>query len=220
MIFFEKSKGEALQPILDSAKSSDKEEAYRGGDVFETLKADFCCKCYLCEDAEVTVPNVEHFEPHKGDMEKKYDWNNLFYACGHCNNLKQHHFWPLLNCTLKADRIWEAVEIRFVPFPKPTVEIIAHPQIGKEKECTNTCALVEKCLTGRECTSIKQEGARALRKKMNREFTKIYEQIREKNVAGIKRMVADNAPFAGILRWLLRNEYPDLFELTCQNHLS
>ena len=217
MIYFKKSDGEALQTILDSAKSSDKEEAYRSGEVFEKLKADFCCKCYLCEDAEVTVPNVEHFEPHKGNLDKKYDWNNLFYSCGHCNNLKQHLFWPLLNCTVEADRIWEAVEIRFIPFPKPTVEVVAHPQSGKEIECANTCRLVDKCLSGRDCTSIKQEGARALRKKMIREYTKIYEEIRERNIEGIKSMVAKNAPFAGMFRWLLRNEHPDLFELTCGN---
>jgi hypothetical protein len=220
MIFFEKSNGEALQEILDSAKSSDKEDAYRSGDVFDTLKSDFCCKCYLCEDAEVTVPNVEHFEPHKGNLDKKYDWHNLFYACGHCNNLKQHLFWPLLNCTDKEERIWEAVEIRFVPFPKPTVEIIAHPQSGKEKECTNTCRLLEKCLTGRDCTAIKKEGARALRRKMTRGYTEIYKNIRERDLAGIKGMVDKSASFAGMFRWLLRNEHPDLFELTCGNDLS
>jgi hypothetical protein len=214
MIFFKKSNGGSLQPMLDSAKSSDKEETYRSGEVFEAIKTDFHCKCYLCEDAEVTAPNVEHFEPHRGDPDKKYDWNNLFYACAHCNNLKQHRFWPLLNCTVEADRIWEAVEIRFSPFPKPTVEVIAHPQIGKEEECTNTRELLFKCLSGRDCTSIKQEGARALRKKMNREYANIHEQIRDKNVSGIKQMVSDNAPFAGMLRWLLKNEHPDLFELT------
>ena len=220
MIYFKRSEGQELQAILDSAKSSDKEEAYRSGEVFDALKNDFLRKCYLCEDAEVTVPNVEHFEPHKRDPEKKYDWNNLFYACGHCNNLKLHHFWPLLNCTVEADRIWEAVEIRFVPFPKPTVKIIAHPQNGKEKECTNTCALVDKCLSGKDCTPIKQEGARVLRKKMTREFTEIHKQIRKQNIAGIKRMVADNAPFAGMFRWLLKNEHPELFQQTFGNALS
>ncbi len=220
MIFVEKSNGEELQPILDRAKSSDNEEAYRSGDVFEKLKADFYCKCYLCEDAEVTAPNVEHFEPHKGDPDKKYDWNNLFYSCTHCNNLKQHRFWPLLNCTVETDRIWESVEIRFVPFPKPTVEVIAHPQIGKETECTNTCRLLDKCLSGRDCTPMKQEGARVLRKKMNREYARIHEQIRDRNVTGIQQMAANNAPFAGMLRWLLKNEHPDLFESTCCNGSS
>jgi hypothetical protein len=32
--------------------------------------------------------NVEHRVPHKGDLGLKYDWNNLFLSCTHCNNTK------------------------------------------------------------------------------------------------------------------------------------
>ena len=212
MIRFEKSSGNRLQPVLDAAKSSDKEEVYRSGDVFDTLRKDFHSKCYICEDAEVTSPNVEHFEPHKKNLKKKYDWNNLFYACSHCNNLKQHHFFPMLNCTIRNDRVWDSMEIQFEPFPKPTVIIIPHPRTGKTRETENTQKLLQKCLGGADCTAIKQQGARVLRKKMTRVYKEINYAIRTGDIPRVKRMVEDDAPFAGMLRWHLKNNHTALFD--------
>lgn len=33
---------------------------------------------------------MEHLLPHKNGkyLDRKFDWNNLFWACGHCNNVK------------------------------------------------------------------------------------------------------------------------------------
>jgi hypothetical protein len=217
MILLTKSGGEKLQPILDEAKSSNREEAYRSGEVFRTLKSDFHRKCYICEDDEITAINVEHFEPHKGDLNKKYDWNNFFLSCGHCNNLKSQHFWPLLNCTVEEDKIWESIEIRFVPFPKHTVKVVFHPQPGKETECENTRKLLYQSLSGEGCTPIKKEEARSLRKKMNRVFADIYKAIRKEDFDTVKQMVADDAPFAGMLRWLLKKHHPGLFMMITSN---
>lgn len=35
-------------------------------------------------------PQVEHLKPHFNGkyMERKFDWNNLFWSCGHCNGVK------------------------------------------------------------------------------------------------------------------------------------
>jgi uncharacterized protein (TIGR02646 family) len=60
---------------------------YRSEEVVRSLKTMFHGKCYLCED-EVSDPVVEHFIPHEGDDAKKYDWNNLYYACHRCNGIK------------------------------------------------------------------------------------------------------------------------------------
>jgi uncharacterized protein (TIGR02646 family) len=74
---------------------------YKCGDVIPRLKADFHNKCYLCEDKGITSINVEHFIPHRGDKNLMYDWDNLFYSCGHCNNTKLAipKFNNILNCT-------------------------------------------------------------------------------------------------------------------------
>ena len=58
---------------------------YRNGVVFDTLVEDCHCKCYICEDKTTDI-NVEHIVPHRSDVALRYDWNNLFLACGHCNN--------------------------------------------------------------------------------------------------------------------------------------
>ncbi|MDO4340990.1 MAG: HNH endonuclease [Eubacteriales bacterium] len=56
----------------------------------EQLKTDFHNKCYLCEMKDLQDPQIEHLLPHKNGRypERKYDWNNLFWSCAHCNSMK------------------------------------------------------------------------------------------------------------------------------------
>ena len=75
------------RPLPDGVTIS-REEDYRSGIVFQMLVEDCHDKCYICEDSVHTAPNVEHRIPHNGDIALKYDWNNLFLACSHCNNTK------------------------------------------------------------------------------------------------------------------------------------
>lgn len=65
---------------------------YDKQDVIERLKKDFHNKCYICEMKELQDPNVEHLLPHKNGKypERKFDWENLFWACGHCNGMKNN----------------------------------------------------------------------------------------------------------------------------------
>ncbi len=212
MIAIKKVTDGALQAQLDDAKNTNRESVYREGPVYAQIKEDFHGKCYLCEDDEATSINIEHFEPHKGNLEKKYDWENLFYSCGHCNNLKGDRFWPLLNCTNPNDQVWECIELRFIPFPKADVEIIAHPSDGKEEKCKNTVDLLRKTIGGKGTTRMKRDEANALRRKILRVYKDMAERIADSDEAGIKKSVADSAPFAGLQRWTLKNEHPDLFE--------
>lgn len=62
---------------------------YNIPEVVNALKQEFHDKCYICEQKNIKSINIEHFKPHKGsNRELMFDWNNLYYACGHCNNLK------------------------------------------------------------------------------------------------------------------------------------
>ena len=61
---------------------------YQTGPVFTTLFNDCYGKCYICEHIPIP-PVVEHLIAHKGNEEIKYDWNNLFLACVHCNKVKE-----------------------------------------------------------------------------------------------------------------------------------
>ena len=73
------------------AKEAQKKNgSYSEPDVIRRLKKDFHDKCYICEMNHLQDPQVEHLLPHKNGKfpERKYDWNNLFWSCGHCNNVK------------------------------------------------------------------------------------------------------------------------------------
>lgn len=64
---------------------------YNKPDVIQKLKEDSHDKCYICELGGLSDPEVEHLRPHHGRkvLERVFDWNNLFYVCPHCNNLKK-----------------------------------------------------------------------------------------------------------------------------------
>ena len=66
--------------------------SYKEKDVTERLKKDFHDKCYVCEIKGLQDPEVEHLLPHKNGkyLERKFDWNNLFWCCGHCNSIKNN----------------------------------------------------------------------------------------------------------------------------------
>lgn len=64
--------------------------SYSEKDVTEQLKKDFHDKCYVCELKGLQDPEVEHRLPHKNGsyLDRKFDWSNLFWSCGHCNGVK------------------------------------------------------------------------------------------------------------------------------------
>ncbi|MCI9174917.1 MAG: hypothetical protein HFH49_08225 [Lachnospiraceae bacterium] len=66
--------------------------SYNKPDVVERLRKDFYNKCYICEIKDLQDPNVEHLRPHKNGKypERKFDWENLFWSCGHCNGIKNN----------------------------------------------------------------------------------------------------------------------------------
>lgn len=74
-------------------------------DVIEQLCADFHEKCYLCEQNELQSMEVEHLLPHHNgkDLERKFDWNNLFLSCAHCNSVKNRKEYEMniVDCCVK-----------------------------------------------------------------------------------------------------------------------
>lgn len=64
--------------------------SYTKPDVIQRLSEDFHNKCYICEINNLQDPQVEHLRPHFNGkyIERKFDWKNLFWSCGHCNGVK------------------------------------------------------------------------------------------------------------------------------------
>lgn len=129
---------------------------YRNGVVIDTLAEDCHRKCYICEDKPTNI-NVEHIVPHRSDAALRYDWNNLFLACGHCNNIKGTFYDDIINPTLVdpeinialsvviSDDFIERVDIKTSSKDSVTLktaELLNHVYNGgstsiKEIECAN-----------------------------------------------------------------------------------
>ena len=77
-------------PASLAVESAKKNGSYAKPDVIERLKKDFYNKCYICELKDLQDPQVEHLLPHKNGAfpERKFDWENLFWSCEHCNSVK------------------------------------------------------------------------------------------------------------------------------------
>ncbi|KAB8046227.1 hypothetical protein GCN78_25705 [Janthinobacterium rivuli] len=211
MIYLPKSSAGDLAKILQEAMAVDRSGVYRDGPVYERLKADFHGKCYICEDDEMTAIQIEHFEPHKNVLVKKYSWENLFYSCGHCNNTKNAGFWPMLDCTEFDHEVWESLNISLSIFPKTEVKIslsatCPHPEKGQ-----NTIRLLEKVYNGKDATAMKTDEARILRNKILRAHTNFVTAVAQQDVELIWKLISDNAAFSGIMRWWLRNNHPKLY---------
>lgn len=101
-----------------------KSGTYRCGDVHTRLQNDFHNKCYICEEKDISSINIEHFRPHEGkNIDLKFDWNNLFFACAHCNNTKLANpkYDLILNCTNPQHLILDWIAFKADTFPKAPV---------------------------------------------------------------------------------------------------
>ena len=132
------------------------ESDYRSGIVFDMLIEDCHEKCYICEDKPTSI-NVEHIASHNSDPELKYEWQNLFIACAHCNSIKGTKFDDIIDpiaCDPEehialsveiADDFIEGVRIESLkkdPDTLRTAELLGYVYNGgstdiKEIECAN-----------------------------------------------------------------------------------
>lgn len=86
-------------PSSLAVEKEKKSGSYREKDVVLRLRDDFHGKCYLCNRGPLTDVNVEHLRPHHGGNDLKFNWENLFYSCPHCNSVKtKRKFDVILDC--------------------------------------------------------------------------------------------------------------------------
>ncbi|WP_157369597.1 HNH endonuclease family protein [Zavarzinella formosa] len=73
-----------------SSPNSVKKNVYGHTDVRNALRRLFLEKCSLCEADASKDGVIEHFVPHcPTRAELAYDWMNLHWTCGNCNNRKR-----------------------------------------------------------------------------------------------------------------------------------
>ena len=148
------------------------EKDYRGEKVISILQKDFYNKCYLCEEKNPTSINVEHLRSCKNNGQLKYNWENLFYACFHCNKIKGSQYDHIIDCT--KDDPEKYILIKFKSYPEKNVEIIEKASSDENKE---TRELLNKIYNGVEVAAISMYEAKNLKNKIADEIKDFMEYV-------------------------------------------
>lgn len=219
MIKMERKRTSKSDKAIDSLKREKmKNGSYNTPEVNAALKEMFHGKCYICENKQITSYQIEHFIPHRGNADLKYDWNNLFLACAHCNNTKLDKFEPIIDCTK------EDVEA-LIAFRRKgyfgTDEKLVFDMLECRIEIQNTVELLQEIYYG--STPQKKMEATILRRILRKELSIFKEYVREYKEDEeeekedlkylLKQQLGDSSPFAAFKRWLIRDNreaYPEL----------
>ena len=119
------------------------QKKYNSEEVVDTLHAIFHGKCYLCEQDELTSPEIEHLDPHEGDDVKKYDWRNLYYSCGRCNSIKSNTHKNIIDCCNTSIDIFRAIQCIMPSTPNAPVSV---KDMGMKNIITlDTIHLLDRC---------------------------------------------------------------------------
>ncbi|MCD8021985.1 MAG: HNH endonuclease [Lachnospiraceae bacterium] len=206
---------------MDSLKKAKRNNStYNTPEVNAALQEMFHGKCYLCENKEVTSYQIEHLIPYRGNNDLKYDWNNLFLSCAHCNNTKLDQYAPILDCT--SDNVEQTIAFRKKGY-FGIEEKFTFEELDSRIETKNTVALLSEVYYG--STPQKKMEATILRRILRKELSRFKEYVREYQEAEsedkedlrclIERELGDSSPFAAFKRWLIRDNkdtYPELLE--------
>ena len=208
MLFFKKSwPAPACLEIEKKKVNGD----YKCGDVLPRLMKDFKNKCYICEQKEPTSINVEHFIPHKGDTELKFNWDNLFWSCSHCNNIKSDKYTNILKCTDINDDVEHKLKYIFKPFPFEKVKI---ESLDQDDKTSNTRDLLLKVYNGH--TPLKQIESSNIRNKLLQEIKSFQENLieyfkdtideddKKYLLIKIKQHLSSGSNFTSFKRWIIR----------------
>lgn len=211
---------EKSQKAIDSLqKARERHQSYNTPEVNAALREMFYGKCYLCENKQITLYQIEHLIPHRGNAELKYDWNNLFLACGHCNNTKLDKYEPIIDCT--QENVEEKIAFRKKGYFGSDEEL-AFDILDFEAATQNTVKLLREVYYG--STPQKKMEATILRRLLRKELAEFKEYVREYQEAEeeekedlgclIRQRLQDSSPFAAFKRWLIRDHketYPELY---------
>ncbi|CAI8788747.1 HNH domain-containing protein [Pseudomonas sp. IT-P171] len=163
---------EPAQLAIERNKASG---TYRHTDIVAVIKKDFYNRCYLCEDNPQSI-NIEHLIPHRDVRELIFNWENLFWSCSHCNNIKLAKYDNILDCTTLAD-IENVLAYHFEPFPTEDVHIEIMPPYNGEPQAQQTRALLQDVFNG--TTTLKSIESNGLRKLITTELINLQGLLRD-----------------------------------------
>lgn len=210
MVSCDKSSVAPASLVTEKAKGSNGN--YRGSDVIEQLKSDFHDKCYICELKGLQDPQIEHLIPHKGNIDLKFDWGNLFWSCGHCNSIKNNKIYEgkIINCCQEDPE--QHIACRYAD---NDVQIEA---LDQSEVSLMTASLIYNVFNLKNTGMRTNNSAvrlKALQEKMNIFFNELHRYKDNKSPANTRRVVArlrKSTAFAAFKRSYIRNnsDYAEL----------
>jgi hypothetical protein len=186
--------------------------SYTEEDVLQKLKETFYDKCYLCEIKDPTSINVEHFHAHQGDDNKKYDWNNLYYVCGRCNNIKLSKYNNLLDCADPNLDVFKLV--KHLPPHTPYQSKIIIEAMNDDDKTAETATLLDEIYNTERTINKKITGKYLRRKVFNRynrflDLVNIYiddelpQERKDDALMRLKNLVSKKQEFSAFIRWIV-----------------
>lgn len=163
--------------------------SYNKEDVVKRLFEDFKNKCYICGIRPVEDPVIEHRLPHMSGRykDRKFDWNNLFWSCPHCNSVKNNHDYDegIIDCCVRD--------------PEPLLQyslvqdsVIVSTKDPTDAEAVRTAALIDQVfnLRNTQMRVIKSEvRVKRLLEEMNAFFSVIKKYEKNSKSSVNRRMI-------------------------------
>lgn len=205
MVYILKSQPAPESLAIEKAKESG---SYNKEDVVKRLEEDFHGKCYICEQNKPISINIEHFQSHQGNLDLKFDWNNLFLVCSHCNNIKLAQFDNLLNCTVLSDNVEMSIYHHCNPFPKE--KAFFEIRIPSDK-AIQTKELLDKSFNGEhtpqktlESSHLRDLLLKEIKTFQNLLFDYFDNSKDEYFLLKIKEHLSNRSAFTAFKRWIVR----------------
>lgn len=219
MIRIERKMTDKAQKAIESLEEAKiRKSSYNTPEVNTALQEMFHGKCYICENKEITSYQIEHLNPYHKDIDLKYDWNNLFLSCAHCNNTKLNKYEPIIDCT--KENVEESIAFRKRGYFGTEEELI-FDMLDLRDVTKNTQELLQEVYYG--STAQKKMEAKILRRILRKELSTFKEYVREYQEAEdvekddlrylLKQQLGDASPFAAFKRWLIRDNKDSFPEL-------
>lgn len=187
-------------------------QKYDGRDVYDALCEIFFSKCYICETKEPHDINVEHFDAHIGDADKKYDWNNLYLACSRCNNIKSTTYNNILDCCDETQDVFRA--IKHLPPATPYAKNVQIVAMFDDEKTNTSRELLDKVYNSEHTVNKKVSGA-FLRRKIFDQYNLLLDQInnyysptatgaeKENSIEKIKVLIDKSSAYSAFIRWCI-----------------
>ena len=204
-------------PASLAEEAEKKNGRYDKADVIARLKEDFHNKCYICEMKELQDPNVEHLLSHKNgtDRQRKFDWENLFWSCGHCNGIKNNGKYDrgILDCC-KFD------PEKYLTFQIKEDAVMIYVRDSNNEVHKRTASLIVETFSLKNTgmrTYTSEQLLRLLQKEMNllyRQLHKVHKNPDSQSaIRVIRSLLRRESAFAAFKRCYVREhaiEYPQL----------